>query len=279
MAELDFNTLSIPQGIKDALKTLILKYHINKFDPKGGAGYTFFGRNRVLGTDVAIKFYYWGGDPKFHAEPQALTKIQSPNVLSVHDAGYADGDYAYFVTPYCSGGDLDDLLAGSALGTGQAIDLTGQLLAGLGHLHQARFVHRDIKPLNIFLEDGPIAVIGDFGSLKRIPNGSDVIPASSLSTLYCPPESVGTGSYDFKGDIYQSGIVFYQLLGGYFPYDEVAWLSKNEKTAYDAMASGIDRAIHAKECINKKITAGKIIDYTTIPFWMPKTLKDIVKKA
>jgi serine/threonine protein kinase len=202
VSELDFNLLSIPVGIKDALKSLVTKYEIKKFDPKGWVGYTFFGRNRVLSTDVAIKFYYWGGDSKFHAEPQALTKIRSPNVLPVHDAGYADGDYAYFVTPYCHGGDFDDLLAGSALGTAKAVDLIGQLLAGLGHLYQARFVHRDIKPLNVFLESGPTAVIGDFGSLKRIPDGSDAIPASSLSTLYCPPESVGTGSYGFKGDLY-----------------------------------------------------------------------------
>jgi hypothetical protein len=97
MPDMDFSLLSIPQGIKDALKGLIEKFDIKKFDPKGGAGHTFFCRNRVLSTDVAIKFYYWGGDPKFHAEPQALTEIQSPNVLAIHDAGYAGGDYAYFV--------------------------------------------------------------------------------------------------------------------------------------------------------------------------------------
>jgi len=113
--DLDFDVLSVPQGIKNALKALSARHEIKKFDPKGSVGYTFFGRNCVLSTEVAIKFYYWGGDPKFHAEPQALTKIQSPNILSVHDAGYADGDYAYFVTPYCSGGDLDDLLGKSAL--------------------------------------------------------------------------------------------------------------------------------------------------------------------
>jgi hypothetical protein len=73
--------------------------------------------------------------------------------------------------------------------------------------------------------------------------------------------------------------VFYQLLGGYFPYDEAAWLSKRERIAYSTMTSAVDRTIYAKECISKRIVSDKMLDYATIPFWVPKSLKDVVKKA
>jgi len=59
---------------------------------------------------VAVKFYDWGGDPKFHAEPQHLASLNAENVISVMDAAFVDTDYAYFVTPFYERGDLDDEL-------------------------------------------------------------------------------------------------------------------------------------------------------------------------
>src|SRR5690554_6179789 len=50
-------------------------------------GYLFFGRNRILNTRVAVKFYYWGGEVDYHAEPNTLANIHSPNILEVHNAG------------------------------------------------------------------------------------------------------------------------------------------------------------------------------------------------
>lgn len=70
----------------------------------------FFGENRILKNEVAVKFYYWGGDAKYHAEPSTLAAIEAPNILQVKNAGLLDGEWAYFVTPRCPNGDLDDVL-------------------------------------------------------------------------------------------------------------------------------------------------------------------------
>jgi eukaryotic-like serine/threonine-protein kinase len=93
--------------------------------------------------------------------------MQSRKILSVFDAGYIDDRWAYFVTPYCTGGDLDDLLERSKIGNLKALDLVANILKGLSHLHSQQLLHRDIKPSNVYINEVGEAVIGDFGSVKK----------------------------------------------------------------------------------------------------------------
>lgn len=279
MNELYIPSLSVPTEIKVALTEFSRQYLLTREVTKGANGYLFFGKNRVLNTDIAIKIYYWGNDRTFHAEPQNLAQINSPNVLSVTDAGYLDDRWAYFVTPYCSGGDLDDLLERSEIGNLKALNLVANILTGLSHLHAQRLLHRDIKPSNIYLNEIGEAVIGDFGSVKKVPKGDLSIPASSHALIYRPPESIGINEYGFRGDIYQTGIALYQLLGGYLPYDPKAWLSVSELTHYDSLQSEADRSIYADQCIHIIIKKGKVIDLATLPPWVSKSLRSVIRKA
>lgn len=279
MSELRINNISAPKEIKSALEHMAGDIEVNHETRKGGNGHTFFGKNRILNIDVAIKFYYWGGDSKYHAEPKTLARLNSSNVLKVLDAGKISKEWAYFITPFYSNGDLDDMLARTQFGNIAAIDTTCQLLDGITHLHKNRLLHRDLKPANIYLGENGQAVIGDFGSIKKLPEGSNSIPASGHSILYRPPESVKTNEYGFLGDIYQCGIVLYQLLGGYLPYSEVAWLSKKECKLYDSFCDCMKKTIYADECLKGRICRGKIIDISTLPDWVPNKLKTVIRKA
>lgn len=279
MPQLFIENLSVPPNIKLALLELSKKYALEREVVKGANGYLFFGKNRVLASDIAIKIYYWGSDKKYHAEPQHLAQIQSPNVLSVFDAGYIDNEWAYFVTPLCAGGDLDDLLSRMSVGNIQAIDMTTQILNGLSFLHAARFLHRDLKPANIYVNGNSTAVIGDFGSLKRLPEGQSTIPSSSHALLYRPPESIDTNDYTFLGDVYQVGIIFYQLLGGCLPYEETSWLTKQELVHFNLLNSPADRSIYVNQCIHGKIKKGKIVNIETLPAWVPDTIRRVLRKA
>lgn len=279
MSLLSIDTLSVPLTIKTALIALSQKYTIERAVMKGANGHLFFGTNRILSTSVAIKFYYWGSDRRFHAEPQLLAEIKSPNVISVHDAGYIDHQWAYFVTPLCANGDLDDLLSRTDIGNLKAVNITAQILNGLSYLHAQRLIHRDLKPANIYLHEDNTAVIGDFGSIKRLPVGQSAIPASNHAIIYRPPESISTREFGFSGDVYQVGIVLYQLLGGYLPYDETAWLSKKELAHYEQLADSTDRTIFADQCIHNRIRKGKVIDINTLGPWVPDALRKVVRKA
>jgi serine/threonine protein kinase len=279
MSELYIDGLSAPNEIKAELVKLSKTYTFTKEVEKGANGYLFFGRNRIMATDVAVKFYYWGGDKDYHAEPRNLAAIHCDNILSILDASFIDNDWAYFVTPYCQNGDLDDYIEQTNFGNLQAIDFASSVLNGLSHLHAERFLHRDIKPSNIYLNDDKQAVIGDFGSLKVVPDGSDEIPSSSHSILYRPPESVLHNTYTSKGDIYQMGIVFYQLLGGALPYDEHSWLSKAELKHFNSLSDHVDKSIYVDQCIKNKITKGKAVNLKTLPPWVSEKMKRVIRRA
>lgn len=279
MAELYIDGLSAPAEIKAELVKLSKTYIFTKEVEKGANGYLFFGRNRIMATDVAVKFYYWGGDKDYHAEPRNLAAIHCDNILSILDASFIDNDWAYFVTPYCQNGDLDDYIEQTNFGNLQAIDFVSAVLNGLSHLHAERFLHRDIKPSNIYLNDDKQAVIGDFGSLKVVPEGADEIPSSSHSILYRPPESVLHNTYTRKGDIYQMGIVFYQLLGGALPYDEHSWLSKAELKHFNSLSDQVDKSIYVDQCIKNKITKGKAANLKTLPPWVSEQMKRVIRRA
>ncbi len=235
MSSLYISSVSAPPEVKATLQNLSKNIHFTKEDTKAANGYVFFGTNRITNKPVAVKFYYWGGKIEFHAEPKQLASIESEFVLSIHDAGLIDGNWAYFQTAACTNGDLDDILEQTSIGNIEAIDFTYQVLDGLSHLHAKRFLHRDLKPSNIYVTEYNKAVIGDFGSVKRIPEGRSEIPASSHTLLYRPPETISGNVYGVTGDIYQAGIVLYQLLGGHLPYDGMAWLSKKELLQFRAL--------------------------------------------
>lgn len=279
MSTLYIDGLSAPDEIKNALKELSKNYKFTKEVEKGANGYLFFGQNRILGTAVAVKFYYWGGKKKYHAEPKNLAAIKSDNILAIQDASLIDNDWAYFVTPFCPKGDLDNYIEATQFGNLAAIDLIGAVLSGLSYLHAANFLHRDLKPSNIYIDDNEQAVIGDFGSLKAIPDGKNEIPASSHSILYRPPESILHNTFSNKGDIYQVGMVFYQLLGGCLPYDEMTWMNKSELKHYNGLTDNVDRSIYVDQCIKNKITKGKVVDLKTLPPWVPEPIKRVVRRA
>jgi len=87
--------------------------------------------------------------------------------------------------------------------------LTRDILSGLSFLHANKLLHRDLKPQNILLADSGSAVIGDFGSVKRLPDGHQTVPGSGHSIIYCPPESASSGTYGISGDIYQVGVTMF----------------------------------------------------------------------
>ena len=279
MSSLYIEGLSAPDEIKSALVSLSKNIEFTKEVTKGANGYLFLGLNKIMATKVAVKFYYWGNDKAYHAEPRNLAAIESENILAIHDASLIDNDWAYFVTPFCPNGDLDNYIDATAFGNLEAIDLVSGALTGLSHLHANNFLHRDLKPSNIYLGDDRQAVIGDFGSLKLVPEGDSEIPASSHSILYRPPEAVTTNMYSCRGDIYQLGIVLYQLLGGYLPYDEHSWMTKPELKHYNTLNDQVDRSIYVDQCIKNKITRGKILQIGSLPPWVPDSVKRVIRRA
>lgn len=265
-----------PIDILDNIKTLSEHYDVTENENQGGNSHTFFAVNKITHANRLIKFYYWGNDDKYHFEPRILEKINSQNVVSIFEAGYCGEEYSYFMTDLCDGGSVDNLDY-SSISTYKYLEVISGILSGLASIHASGHVHRDIKPGNVFMH-GTTAKIGDFGSIARIPDGKDEVSASQHAMLYRPPESIGTNLYTKLGDIYQCGLVLYQLAGGYLPYEEKHWLSPKEKKQYD-MKGYPDNTIYADQCLSARIKKGNIINLDTVNSWISDEIRKIIRKA
>ena len=174
---------------------------------------------------------------------------------------------------------MDDQICQGVHGNIPAINLARDILSGLSHLHAANLVHRDLKPQNILLSNEDHAVIGDFGSVKRIPDGQSTVPGSGHSLIYCPPESVRTGAYGVSGDLYQVGVIIYQLLGGALPYEDTAWLNSRQLCEYRALTDPVDQQILAANAVKHRIARGRILDLGSLPPWVCVQLRRTISKA
>ena len=79
-------------------------------------------------------------------------------------------------------------------------------------------IHRDIKPENILFHDGRIKV-SDFGFCKKLKEINDMAESMVGSPMYMAPECLVGDNYNTKADIYSLGVVLYEMLFGFYPYE------------------------------------------------------------
>jgi eukaryotic-like serine/threonine-protein kinase len=279
MDEAQIRLLPINEAVRESAVLLAQNYSIEKYSDKGANGYVFFGED-ILGRKVAVKYYYWAGEKVYHAEPKRLSEFKSPHIAPVLNAGLADGEWAYFITPYYDEGDLDDLLHKRVPPLHAAIRIIEDVLDGLSHLHSARLVHRDIKCANVFIEKDRTAVIGDFGSVRRIPEAMDSVPASGMTIVCWPPETCESQTYGQSGDIYQVGLLLYRLCGGVLPTDSgYALLNAAERRAFALLSHSADQSIFIDEVIRKRILQNRLCDYRTLAPWVSARVCRVLSRA
>lgn len=255
---------------------------IDRYSDSGINGELYFGRRVILNDRVALKFYPYNSSISSHQEPLLLKIVKHPNILEIYDARIIDNQYAYFLTPEVSGGDLQGYLEKEQISTNTAVSLVQGILKGLSELHKDpnNFVHRDLKPGNILIDRGCLTpFIADFGSIKKMPASADYVNASKNTFNYRPYEVVVDGDYFKESDIYQVGIILFQLIGGFFPSAAVNWLSPRQRITFDKITSRTDQWRFIEECIDKRIISGRLLDIKSLPIYIPPKLIRIVRKA
>lgn len=207
------------------------RYFTEQLIARGGQGEVY----RVIHTDLervfATKFVDIKRDrpertaavrERILGEIKALARIQSPHVVRIHDVIQMDETIFALVMDFVNGRSVEaELNERRRLPLHEAIDVARQVAQGLVEAHQQGFVHRDIKPNNIMVEDlpggGRFVRILDFGFVHLLGRRRD--PNRFEGTVgYSAPEQLSASPIDHRADIYALGITIYDMVTGGPPF-------------------------------------------------------------
>ncbi len=208
------------------------KYEISQELSRGGFAVVYQARDPELDRMVALKVLHphWSSDPgvttRFLREARLAARLRHPYIVTVYEAGEADGHY-YLAMAYLPGRTLRDLLAtAGSLPLEHALPILKQIAAALDYAHGQDVIHRDVKPANIMVEEtgeGVQATLTDFGLVKALAEGTVL---TSLGTVVGSPEYMAPEQADPNraaevgpaADRYALGIVAYEMLTGRVPF-------------------------------------------------------------
>jgi serine/threonine-protein kinase len=212
-------------------RTVDRRYRVEARVATGGMATVYRATDLRLERDVALKVMKpaLAGDPefvqRFRGEARAAARLSHPNVVGVHDQGEADG-LVYLAMEFVPGRTLREVLAeGGALAPEQAVAVVDQVLQALEAAHRAGFLHRDVKPENVLVADSGIVKVTDFGLARALESSSSATRGVLIGTAaYLAPEQVSDGRSDERTDVYQAGVLLYELLTGRPPHSgESPW--------------------------------------------------------
>ncbi len=209
-------------------------YEILETIGRGGMGIIYRARHRNDGSMVALKVLRTDllVDPvsvrRFEQEATAASSLRHPNLIRVREFGLSRFGQPYLIMDYLDGVELQTLLSHcDHLDLPTFINIFTQMCDALAYAHDKGLVHRDLKPGNIMLVQGPTGTdtvkIIDFGIAKMLrehnPNVNITTGGDMLgSPAYMSPEQCGGVSLDSRSDIYSLGCVMYEAITGMIPF-------------------------------------------------------------
>jgi serine/threonine-protein kinase len=202
------------------------RYTIVRRLGSGGMAHVYLATQVVLGRTVVIKVLHkqLAQDQemreRFRREAEAAARLVHPNICPITDHG-ALGDVEFLVMPYFVGGSLADLLTRQkTVAPARAATIAAQVATGLDYAHRRGVVHRDVKPDNVlFDEDGNI-VLTDFGIATARFHARMTATGRAMGTPhYMSPEQAMGRLVDGRSDLYAVGLLLYEMLLGYPPFD------------------------------------------------------------
>ena len=148
----------------------------------------------------------------FIAEMQNWTKLSHPNIVRLYDFNIMP--MPYFEEELCDSSLADQ---DKPIECEKAAWILFNICEGLKFAHTRKIIHRDLKPQNILLKNG-VPKISDWG-LSRIISESTTTTATSFTPSYAAPEQINGRVKDERTDIWQLGVILYELVTGILPFN------------------------------------------------------------
>jgi len=198
-------------------------YRIKDVLGKGGMAIVYLAVQESIGREVALKILVPDHtdetfSERFLSEARIISSLNHPNIITIYDAGVYQGCH-YMSMEYVTGKNLRD--ARDLLTRRQKIIVIKQIAQALDYAGKKGYVHRDIKPENILLQNDGRAILTDFGIARSLDatRGLTVTGKTIGTPYYMSPEQTKGLKVDHRSDIYSLGVVLFQALAGYLPYD------------------------------------------------------------
>ncbi len=245
----------------------------------GGMSTVYRAFDETLERRVAIKLMHrdLSSDAdqleRFRREARAIATLSHPHVVTVIDAGEDDG-HPYIVLEYVAGETLKDRIRRvGPLPTGEAVAYAIEIGRALTAAHDARLVHRDVKPQNVLIDPDGRAKVTDFGIARSLEAEGLTLAGRVLGTTdYVSPEQALGERVTQQSDIYSLGICLYEMLTGAPPFQGETQVTVATKHVRDPMpdvrgrrpevsaslAAIVERAT-AKERANRYATVDEMV--------------------
>jgi hypothetical protein len=197
----------------------------------GGSGSVWLARDEENGLDVALKIVAREGKAGTRAEREAEAAARLRHRRCQRAYRFAgDSRNVYIVYEYVPGRTLRDCIRAGELGDAAAVEAAAQILEGLAHAHENGIVHRDIKPTNVLVADGPeldVRIL-DFG-LAQFAEAETLTAAGDVpgTLAYIAPERLAGEEASYAADVWAVGVLLWEALVGYHPF----WASSPIETA------------------------------------------------
>jgi serine/threonine-protein kinase len=208
---------------------MVGRYRILDFLGSGAMGEVYLAEDPQIERRLAIKTVRLAGRPqeiedrkrRLLREARAAGRLLHPNVVTLFDAGEADG-MLFLAFEFVAGMDLAGRLEnGEPLSLREVLRIIRQVADALDFAHRQGIVHRDIKPSNILLDAQGKVKVADFGIAKVTGQSTELTVAGSVmgSPQYLSPEQIRGEELDGRSDIFSLGVVLYELLSKKRPFD------------------------------------------------------------
>ncbi len=194
----------------------------------GSGAFAIVFRAVYLKRSVAVKKLIGGGGGPmernlrdFQTEAALLSQLRHPNIIAPVGATIKP---VSFIMDYCSRGNLMSLLMDSSISLHweKKKKMLEDVASGMQYLHHQDpvIIHRDLKSLNILIDENWVAKVSDFGlSRFKAPTVSEKMTGQAGTYHWMAPEVINSQHYTEKADIYSFGIIMWEVSFRSIPYD------------------------------------------------------------
>jgi hypothetical protein len=193
-------------------------YTIKRGVGRGGFGEVYYATSDG-GKEVALKLIRRNLDVELRGVQHCLN-LKHPHLVGLFDIRHDEHEDAWVVMEFVRGESLEDVIQRHPTGMPEELALWWfqGMASGVGYLHEQGIVHRDVKPGNIFNDEG-VVKIGDYGLSKFISASRRSGQTESVGTVHYMAPEIANGRYGKEIDIYALGVVLYEMLTGHVPFE------------------------------------------------------------